>query len=144
MWQKCTLGTTWNEQTGLCDAEINEFGYRIVDMFTWKEALARAQQDSFSSNNDWRLPNVKEIGSIYDPACLDSSSFLAIDIAIFDSSPSRYWTSTPSRKAIKLPTDSGNFVYVNSAYAMAFAHPSLGAKISSIDSKQAVRLVRSR
>jgi len=144
MWQKCTLGAVWNEQTGICETEKNESGFPIIDSQNWKNALERAQQNAFASHNDWRLPNIKELASIYDPACITPSSYYAIDLAVFDLPFNSYWSSTPSRKSTRFRDENENYVDTNTAYSLTFSYPSNRTKITPITEAQAVRLVRSQ
>jgi hypothetical protein len=61
----------------------------------WKGALDAARTASNSTylgQSGWRLPNVKELGSLLENACTSP----AINTSIFPSTPSGiFWTSSP-------------------------------------------------
>lgn len=79
-WQRCSVGQTWNGST--CQG--------APSMFDWGSALARAEGEG----DDWRLPNIKELGSIVE-RCRTSP---AINRVVFPNTPPEFfWTSTPSR-----------------------------------------------
>lgn len=74
IWKRCSEGQRWNGDT--CEGEAKAF--------TWFRALqlGRAQ--------GWRLPNVKELGSLVD----DTRHSPAIDPAFPGTPASTYWSST--------------------------------------------------
>ncbi|MBK5966669.1 hypothetical protein CCR95_21970 [Thiocystis minor] len=60
--------------------------------YNWSQALQRADQSTLTSQGDWRLPNLKELSSIVERACHDTS----VDLGVFPSTPSNYfWSSSP-------------------------------------------------
>ena len=72
MWKRCAEGQTWN--SGSC----TESGW--ASMFTWMSALQHAHAESaFAGYDDWRLPNIKELGTIVEISC----SAPAINAAVF-------------------------------------------------------------
>lgn len=85
MWMKCSLG-----QSGLtCNGDASSF--------TWKSALDAAQTANSGEGtlgySDWRLPNIKELGSLTEKACYLPS----INANVFPNTPSEvYWTATPT------------------------------------------------
>ena len=94
MWSKCSYGQTYdaNDDDGdqiICEGSPT-FG-------TWQQAFAWAADSNANSTygySDWRLPNIKELGSIVD----FGSAKPAINQNIFPNTASGpYWTSTPSR-----------------------------------------------
>jgi hypothetical protein len=61
--------------------------------YTWESAISYCESLTLGSKSDWRLPNIKELGSIVDP----SGRYQAIDSTAFPStSYSYYWSSTTS------------------------------------------------
>jgi len=84
MWQKCSMGQTYNTSTNGCDGSENKY--------TWQQALAACEGLELAGYNDWRLPNRNELQSI-----LDYSRYnLALDTAYFPTNimSSDYWSST--------------------------------------------------
>ena len=94
MWMQCSYGQTYDGGDTNGDGFICEgsptFG-------SWQQAFSWAAASNTSEAygyNDWRLPNVKELGSIVD----FSKHTPAINSSIFPStSTGSYWTSTPSK-----------------------------------------------
>ena len=88
MWSKCSYGQTYNGGNTNADGLICEgsaFG-------NWQQAFAWAADSTDHGYNDWRLPNVKELGSIVD----FGSAKPAINQSIFPNTTSgAYWSSTP-------------------------------------------------
>jgi len=119
MWKRCAEGQTWN--SGSC----TESGW--ASMFTWMSALQHAHAESaFAGYDDWRLPNIKELGTIVEISC----SAPAINAAVFPGAPGGlFWSSSP------------NFSDSGKAWPIQFTHGiSYPAEKSSMAS---VRLVRS-
>ena len=94
MWMKCSYGQTYDgadidNDNLICD-DSPAFG-------TWQQAFAWAADSNANSTygyNDWRLPNIKELGSIVD----FGSAKPAINQSVFPNTVSGpYWTSTPSK-----------------------------------------------
>ncbi len=80
MWQKCPVGATGFQ----CDQGQ-------ADKLNWQNALAAASAASLAGFNDWRLPNIKELGSIVNLQCYAPS----IAGAFFPNTPADYfWTSS--------------------------------------------------
>lgn len=99
MWLRCSLGQNWNGST--CNGSSRNYD--------WEEALDAAENASDASYSDWYLPNIKELESIVELACVSPS----INEVIFPNSPSnRYWSSSPSitnsQYARELDFDNGN------------------------------------
>ena len=85
MWQRCSLGQTWNGST--C-TDIDGHG-----LYTWQIALHRAERNSFAGYSDWRLPNRKELRSIV----AYNAYYPAINRTVFPNTLSRYyWSSSPN------------------------------------------------
>lgn len=83
MWSQCSLGQTM----------VNSNCIAIPTNYpTWKIALkAAAANKDDGTYRDWRLPNIKELGSLVERACVAP----AIDLNLFPSTPSTpYWSNT--------------------------------------------------
>lgn len=90
MWMRCSLGQV--QESGGCGNGATSL--------TWSSALQAAE--GFNSAGglggyaDWRLPNIKELGSIVEYQCHSP----AIDLAHFPDMPAgTYWSSTPDPRA---------------------------------------------
>ncbi|SHA18586.1 hypothetical protein BTHERMOSOX_541 [Bathymodiolus thermophilus thioautotrophic gill symbiont] len=80
MWKKCIQGLSGNNCEG------------TSIKYNWEEALQLASNHSFASHDDWRLPNIKELGSLASHHCYEPS----INESIFPNTPSDYfWSSSP-------------------------------------------------
>ena len=78
IWQRCSLGQTWNGSTCTGTASTH----------TWTDALTKAR----AVGNGYRLPNVKELQSLVEEACYNSS----INETFFPATPSSvYWSASP-------------------------------------------------
>jgi hypothetical protein len=86
MWQRCTLGYSW--QSGTCSRDS------AAAEFTWEDALTTAaSKKTFAGYHGWRLPNKNELGSLVERACFSP----AIDQTLFPATESKgYWTNTPN------------------------------------------------
>lgn len=83
MWMQCSLGQIWED--GECTGDASEL--------SWQQALQQAHGYSFAEQSDWRLPNIKELATIAERACVRPS----INETLFPNTPSDdFWTSTPS------------------------------------------------
>ena len=83
MWMQCSLGQTYD--AGECSGDASEL--------TWQQALQAAHGYEFAELTGWRLPNIKELATITERACVRPS----INETLFPSTQSDdYWTSTPS------------------------------------------------
>ncbi|NRB40687.1 MAG: DUF1566 domain-containing protein [Pseudomonadales bacterium] len=83
MWQKCALGMSYNTLTNSCDDS--------PQAFTWQVALNAANDNKLYNYEDWRIPNIKEVSSLFEPACYDP----AINESIFPDFPGSFISSTP-------------------------------------------------
>lgn len=84
MWKKCSEGLSGNS----CNADT-------IATFTWKSALEQpgtVNNVGFAGYTDWRLPNIKELTSIVEEKCYDSS----INLNHFPNTPSSgiYWSGS--------------------------------------------------
>lgn len=74
IWQRCNAGQTWDGEGCSGSASI----------YTWAQALNL-------SDGQWRLPNIRELASLIESACVDPS----INMAIFpDTASDFYWSSS--------------------------------------------------
>jgi len=89
MWSSCSLGQ--NAVGGNC---INI----PTNYLTWKEALQAAENNqNYAGHSGWRIPNIKELGSLVERSCFAP----AIDLGLFPSTPSTpYWSNTFDSKTI--------------------------------------------
>lgn len=86
MWMRCTLGHIWTGAT--CEGDSHRS--------TWDVALKAVQdlnqKDGFAGHQDWRVPNIKELGTIVERACVHP----AINLEVFPATEYwYYWASTP-------------------------------------------------
>lgn len=83
MWSKCSLGQA--NSGASCSGTPTHY-------VTWSDALAAANGNkSFAGHNDWRLPNIKELGDLVERSCFSP----AIDLTTFPSTPdAAYWSNT--------------------------------------------------
>jgi hypothetical protein len=80
MWAKCSLGQNATACSG------------SATTYTWKQALEAASNSTLAEYSDWRLPNIKEIGSLSALNCLNPT----INLNLFPNTPtSAFWASSP-------------------------------------------------
>ena len=101
MWMQCMIG---QDSTDSCSGDASS-GKSL-----WSEALATADTYVFAGHSDWRLPNIKELLSLFATDRVDP----AININIFPNHPTsgRVWSSTPSdddNSAWIIEIDSGRY-----------------------------------
>jgi hypothetical protein len=96
IWQRCSVGKSWDGTT--CSGRATTHN--------WSEALAMAA-------DDWRLPNIKELMSIAETACVEP----AVNLTVFPATASsEYWSSSPSAYS------SNSAWYVEFVYGYDFMH----------------------
>ena len=80
-WKRCLVGQNWNTELSQCDGNATSVN--------WKEALE-------SVSEGWRLPNIKELGSIVEHSCGNPS----INLSVFpiEAVAPTLWSSTPNRR----------------------------------------------
>ena len=83
MWKRCLEGQTLTD--GVCVG--------TPATYTWEDALVAADAVSFAGHGDWRLPNPKELLTIFEDRC--STPALNTELfPIYD--PFGLWTATPA------------------------------------------------
>jgi len=85
MWQRCFLGASGDGCTAGKPNKMN-----------WPEALQYIEKlnqgDGFQGFKDWRMPNIRELGSIAELQCV----FPTLNPKVFPNAPSgRTWSSSP-------------------------------------------------
>ncbi|MDH5258689.1 MAG: DUF1566 domain-containing protein [Gammaproteobacteria bacterium] len=142
IWMRCNIGLTWSQLNQTCEYVLDEQLRAVHPNFSWQDALLQAQNANLTSAlfaSDWRLPNIKEIASLSNIACVDPSSTandVAIDSSVFPLPAAIYWSSTPVRLKI------GTSVTTPKAWQMNYKAGSLRAEASDITTHNAIRLVR--
>lgn len=91
VWYKCTIAEIYDPVTDTCG--VIDAGRQSLP---WDDALAAVAAinagDGRAGFKDWRMPNIKELGSLVERACTDP----AINQTLFPSAASdRFWSSTP-------------------------------------------------
>lgn len=76
-WKRCVEGMSWSGNSCIGNATS----------FTWESALAHA-----AAQPGWRLPNIKELGSLLEDAC----TYMAINENAFPGTPRFAWSASPS------------------------------------------------
>ncbi len=121
MWMKCVLGQT--PAAGGCA------GNAIAP--TWDDAKAEAQALNRGGRlffSDWRLPQVRELATITEPACENPRT----NVAVFPATPpAPHWTATSRAGAASTTT----------IYALSFGAE--GVQLLDKSDRAHVRLVRS-
>jgi hypothetical protein len=84
IWSRCSLGQHYVDQS--CSGDPLFFD-------SWGEALAAVEQaNAESSHDDWRMPDIKELGTLVERSC----SGPAINLTLFPDTPAEsYYSSTP-------------------------------------------------
>lgn len=78
IWQRCSVGQMW----------ANNQCYGTPQSYTWSEALQKTK----ALGNGYRLPNVKELQTLVEEACVSP----AINETIFPTTAiNDYWSSSP-------------------------------------------------
>lgn len=90
MWTQCSLGQV--SADGACN--------NVASSVSWQNALQGAK--SFNQNGglggyaDWRVPTIKELGSLVEFQCHSP----AIDLTVFPDTPAgAYWSATPDARS---------------------------------------------
>ena len=92
-WTKCSIGQLWEGNAPEDGADDSCSGTALA--YNWKGALDIAQTANdvnYLGASDWRVPNVKDLGSLLENAC----SSPPINTSMFPSTANaNYWTSSP-------------------------------------------------
>lgn len=83
MWKRCLEGQTLTD--GVCEG--------TPTIYSWADALGIAHSVTFAGHSDWRLPNPKELLSIFEDRC--ASPGLNADLFPI-SGNFGLWTTTPA------------------------------------------------
>ncbi|MDN3613711.1 DUF1566 domain-containing protein [Vibrio gallaecicus] len=93
LWAKCSLGETYTAETNLCSGVPTSYS-------TFQDALVATTDTTLTtigSQTGFRLPNIKELGSIVDYRCTQP----AINLSFFPTTINApYWTNTPDNNGI--------------------------------------------
>ena len=82
-WKRCIEGRYWNGSTCVDNASV-------TDTYIWSLALQQGPMlGTFAGFNDWRLPNMKELGSIVERRNWNP----AINATVFPNTPSTFFWS---------------------------------------------------
>jgi len=81
VWKKCSEGQSGDScETG------------TAATYNWADAGAAAAQSNFAGVKDWRLPTVRELGTLLEYQCTMPS----INLTVFPATPaSNFWSGTP-------------------------------------------------
>ena len=87
VWSRCSVGQTFEGNSCIGQPSFYD---------TWQSALAAVESVnsdlSVSGFSDWRMPNIKELGTLVERTC----SGPAINLVLFPDTPSEsYYSSTP-------------------------------------------------
>ena len=85
-WKRCVEGQNWDGAT--CSG--------TPSLYTWQQALQQADTinhaGGFAGQNDWYVPNFKDLGSIVERKC----KFASINETIFPGTPTDgFWSASP-------------------------------------------------
>lgn len=86
-WARCAVGQelVGEGSDASCEGEAQPMN--------WQEAMEQARmrnEEAWLGHQDWRMPNVKELQSIFERRCFGP----VVDLAVFPEVGNPYWTST--------------------------------------------------
>jgi hypothetical protein len=95
-WQRCPLGMTWSDGGTPGFRQDDHCVASGATALLWQAALQAASDlnaaGGFAGFSDWRLPNAKELASLFETACYGP----ALNDRIFPDTPSgTFYSSTP-------------------------------------------------
>ncbi|MBK6593785.1 MAG: DUF1566 domain-containing protein [Burkholderiales bacterium] len=120
VWKRCSEGQSWSGTT--CTG--------IAPLSSWTQALTLAKTSFFAAQNDWRLPNLKELRSLVEECRFNPS----INDTIFPNAPSSgFWSGSPR----------ANDPYSAAAWGVSFGDGQSYGQVRDVyHGDLAVRLVR--
>ena len=127
MWAKCPLGVATNT-LGECVASLATVRYTFAD------AVQAAEGSTLGSYTDWRVPNIKELGSIVERKCHSPAANLAVFAGTGEVFEAPFWTSTPVKVTVGYDMWRVDFFHGNSFYG--------GVTTSADADKLMLRVVR--
>ncbi len=153
MWSKCIMGMYWSSSQQTCTGPASDTQEEVrVDSLDWQSTLQKVVEinnsGGYAGRTDWRLPNIKELGSLLEPACLDDGNNIALDKTYFNirslstefSEAVEFWSSTPHRR---VQVDEATGKVTNQAWKMGMRFGGeFGARPAAITSQAYARLVR--
>jgi hypothetical protein len=89
-WQRCPFGYSFDDNGTPADMTDDTCTVTGNTFTTWDFALS--DQALYAGETDWRIPNVKELGSIVERSC----TLPAINEVVFPNTPigSTFWTAS--------------------------------------------------
>lgn len=91
MWQRCPLGYTFSDG-GSPGVLGDDRCTRDESPMPWGDTLRAAASNDVAGRTDWRVPNIKELESLTELACIGP----AIAPGYFPDTPTRpFWSATP-------------------------------------------------
>lgn len=95
IWKRCSQGQEWDSEAATCT------GSAVT--YNWASALGLA-------DGKWRVPNIKELGSLVEVACYSP----AINLSVYPETPSGfYWSSSPYIAYAAPIYDNSNAWFIN-------------------------------
>lgn len=141
IWMQCELGARWDTKTKACVSNLNDHPRIRVQ---WKDALLATEDFNRSQVllqlPTWRMPNIKELGSLINYACLNNQQ-IGIDPNIFPTAAVDVWSNTPG--AIQRSNGATPPVMSNTAWMVSFnSGKLLDSRIDDPRVTHHIRLVR--
>jgi len=133
-WQRCSLGESWSEELQQCLGYPQQANWRDT---LFSVVLFNQEQLALGRDNNWRLPNIKELTSIVSMHCATPS----IDTEIFPDAASSYWSSTPYMSNTVQSLVDGVVILENAAWNVNFSFTAQEQALG-ISQLSAARLVR--
>lgn len=106
VWRRCLVGTTWNQADQRCEGEPTGF--------KWKAALFHTEYNErntqYGGMNNWRIPNIKELVSLREVACIAPAVNLKAFPSFINSDDDKWdpkrtvWSATPNETSQEIAT----------------------------------------